>query len=126
MDNMEGLEGLFRDPHGPAYQRRQERVGPPLEYVAEKLAQTSRDLHRVLRAERARSRHGAVSDSAGVAPFWDLRPAFMHALVAYLALGNLLALAADPGALVEQLAGYTSEEFEDWLGRIAQASSVTG
>ena len=121
MVSLVGLEGLIGDPNGPAYQRRQERVGPPLEYVAEKLAQTLRDLHRVLRAERA-----DASGAPAGAPGRDLRPAFMHALVAYLALGNLLALAEDPGALTERLVGYTAAEFEDWPGRIARASSVTG
>lgn len=42
---MEGLEGLFSEPDGPAYAKREERVGPPLEYVREKIGNSLRTLH---------------------------------------------------------------------------------
>ena len=115
---MDGLDDLFRDPNGPAYQKQQARVGPPLEYVAEKLGTALTDLHRAVRV-----RGGAIEMSGEER---DLRSAFMHALVAYLALGNMLALAADPGALAERLLGATAEEFDAWLWRVEQESSVTG
>lgn len=115
---MHGLDDLFRDPNGPAYQQRQTRVGPPLEYVAEKLDTALTELHRA-----AKARSGVIDDSR---EGHDLRSAFMHALVAYLALGNMLALAEDPGALTERLLAFTHEEFDAWLRHVAQGSSVTG
>jgi hypothetical protein len=115
---MDGLDDLFRDPNGPAYQKQQARIGPPLEYVAEKLGTGLADLHRAVQVGRG------AGDSTGNER--DLRSAFMHALVAYLALGNMLALAEDPGALAERLLGATREEFDDWLWRVEQEGSVTG
>jgi hypothetical protein len=41
---MEGPEGLFAEPNGPAYQKREERFGPPLGYVQEKMASSLHDL----------------------------------------------------------------------------------
>lgn len=115
---MHGLDDLFREPNGPAYQKRQTRVGPPLEYVAEKLGTALTELHRA-----AQARNEAIAASGEER---DLQSAFMHALVAYLALGNMLALAEDPGVLTERLLGMTPEEFEAWLRHVGQGSSVTG
>ena len=116
---MDGLDDLFRDPNGPAYQTQQTRVGPPLEYVAQKLGAALGDLHRAAQ--------GAGAAGEGAAEVGrDLRLAFLHALVAYLALGNMLALAEDPGALTERLLGSTRGEFDAWLWHVGQGSSVTG
>ena len=46
-DEFEGLDGLYADPNGPAYQQTETRNGPPLEYVAEKLGESLRALHRL-------------------------------------------------------------------------------
>ena len=116
MSGLDDLDDVYRDPNGPAYQTREARVGPPLAYVAEKLGAALGDLHRAAHADR---RAGA-----GVGP--ELRSAFLHALVAYLALGNMLALAEDPGALTERLLAISREEFDDWRWRVSQESSVTG
>lgn len=56
----------------------------------------------------------------------DLRSAFLHSLVAYLALGNVLAMAEDSGALTERPLVSTHEEFDTRLRHVAQGSSVTG
>ena len=119
---MDGLDDLFRDPNGPAYQIQQARVGPPLEYVAQKLGAALGDLHRA--AQAAGSPKGTDEGASGLGR--DLRLAFLHALVAYLALGNMLALAEDPGALTERLLRSTREEFDAWLRHVEQGSSVTG
>jgi hypothetical protein len=122
---MDGLEDLFRDPNGPAYQTQQTRVGPPLEYVAQKLGTALGDLHRAAQTAQAAGATKATDEEAsGLGR--DLRLAFLHALVAYLALGNMLALAEDPGALTERLLGSTREEFDAWLRHVEQGSSVTG
>ena len=34
---MPGIDDLFSPPNGPAYERQETPMGPPLEYVAEKL-----------------------------------------------------------------------------------------
>src|SRR5688500_6864598 len=116
---MDGLDDLFRDPNGPAYQTQQTRVGPPLEYVAQKLSTALGDLHRAAQAAGAAGE--GTSDVSR-----DLRLAFLHALVAYLALGDMLALAEDPGALTERLLESTREEFDAWLRHVELGSSVTG
>lgn len=115
---MDGLDDLFRDPNGPAYQKRQTRTGPPLEYVAEKLSIALTELYRATHAGQG---EGDPADERR-----ELRSAFMHVLVAYLALGNMLALAEDPGALADRLLGSTREELDDWLWRVEREGSVTG
>lgn len=130
MDAFDELDPSFRDPNGPAYQTAQARVGPPLEYVAEKLAAALGDLHRAHRAVRgAPGGAGHPESAAELAPpdvQADLRLAFVHALVAYLALGNMLALADDPGALAARLLASSRAEFTDWLWRVGREGSVTG
>jgi hypothetical protein len=113
---MDGLDGVYRDPNGSAHQVRESRVGPPLEYVAEKLASTLSDLHRAFSAladDASGARRGVVAG-------------FTHALVAWLALGNMLALAEDPAALAGRLLALPSHEFEEWRWRVGQGASVTG
>lgn len=112
---MDSLDDRFREPNGPAHQARQTRVGPPLEYVVEKLAATLGDLHRAVSAAQATGGAGAA-----------VHAAFVHALVAYLALGNMLAVAEDPGALATRLLALSLEDFEDWRWRVGQEMSVTG
>ena len=116
MGGFDDLDDRYRDPNGPAYQTREARVGPPLAYVAEKLGTALGDLHRAA--------HGDRVTGAGVGP--ELRSAFLHALVAYLALGNMLALAEDRGGLTERLLAMSHEDFEAWRWRVSQESSVTG
>ena len=58
---IEGLDDLFGDPNGPAYQKREERVGPPLSYVGEKLGNSLRAVH-----ELARGLHGVSSSDLPV------------------------------------------------------------
>lgn len=47
---MEGLDDVFGEPNGPAYESRQTRTGPPLEYVSEKLGNALKHLHRTVRS----------------------------------------------------------------------------
>lgn len=51
--------------------------------------------------------------------------AFRSAIVGYLALKNMLALASD-NDLSSRLSSYTREEFTDWLDRIDRGGSVKG
>ena len=112
---IEGLEGIFGDPNGPAYQKRETRVGPPLEYVQEKLGRSLQKLH-------ALSRSLASADEA---TRLHSEHAFHYGLVAYLALINMLALANDAD-LADRLLTYNRSEFDDWLRRIEAGGSVTG
>ena len=113
---MEGLEGLFNEPNGPAYEKREERVGPPLDYVREKIANSLRTLH------------GIAQTAAGLGSadlerqVWN---AFYYELVGFLALSNMLALANDHG-LVDRLLAHNAEEFDDWIRRIEAEGSVVG
>ena len=52
------------------------------------------------------------------------RFAFHYALVGYLALMNLLAIANDH-EISDRLLGMSHEEFESWLDRIDEEGSVT-
>ena len=111
------LGDLYSDPNGPAYQGTQQRTGPPLEYVAEKLRRSLERLHE-LRAEA----HG----TAGVEPTLEraAQGAFYYAAVAYLALHNMLAL-ANPPEFTDRLLAMSHAEFGEWLDGIDQEGSVT-
>ena len=127
---IEGLDDVFGDPNGPAYQKREERVGPPLTYVGEKLGNSLRAVH-----ELARGVHGAsnsdlpvfsATDSEIIAEYQrKVDAAFYYGLVAYLALVNMLAL-ANESQLVERLVALSSDEFDEWLRGIEEGGSVTG
>ena len=110
-------DDLFRGPNDGAYEKGQERVGPPLEYVAEKFRHGLEATHHLLADLNQGKGHDSMLFSA--------RHAFLSQLTGYLALNNLLALANDHN-LSQRLEGYSSEEFKEWLDRIDQQGSVTG
>lgn len=103
------IDDIPLDANGPAYQRQELRVGPPLEYVAEKLRRSVECQQRVLAS----------------APTSDAMAAFHYALVAYLALNNMLA-AADPPSFSNRLAQMTPDDFSHWLDAIDRGGSVLG
>ncbi len=118
---IDGLEGVFGDPNGPAYQQREERVGPPLAYVQEKLGNALRAIHALAHASAGQAASGSTDEKRQR----KTAEAFYYSLVAYLALTNMLAAADDPD-LVERLTAYSVDEFEQWLDDIERGESVTG
>lgn len=130
---MADLEGVFSDPNGPAYQRTETRTGPPLDYVAGKLRACLEAVHS-LHADAARHAVGCLpANRPPGSPYavsaQDLEcgthAALHYAVVAYLALNNMLALANSPD-LVNQLLGMSRDEFKVWLDRIDREGLVTG
>ena len=109
-------DDLMRGPNDSAYEKEEVRVGPPLEYVAEKLRHGVEATHVVLAALRGRQGNESLIFNASYA--------FRSQVTAYLALNNFLALVNDEG-FFERLEGYSKEQFEDWLRRIDQQGSVT-
>lgn len=122
----------FVSPNAGAYEREELRVGPPLDYVAEKLRASLESQHDVICALRDR----LPDDVSAVTP---LRPgvnlkadflkfpahaAFWNALVAYLALNNLAALATQE--TMERLLTFSRDELHDWFRRIDRAGSTAG
>jgi hypothetical protein len=126
-DPFEGLDDEYSDPNGPAYQKTESRTGPPLEYVSEKLRSSIERLH-ALNHELA-SRAEREAPGAGQAPAFDsakseAEAAFYYALVAWLALNNMLS-AANPPSFSERLAAMPRQEFRDWLDNIQLGGSVS-
>ena len=115
-DANDDADDEMRDSNDSAYEKEQVRVGPPLEYVAEKLRHGVESTHYVL----AELRRQQGSESL----IFNTSYAFRSQITAYLALNNFLALVNDEG-FFERLEGYTKEQFEDWLSRIDQQGSVT-
>ena len=129
---IEGLDGLFGDPNGPAYQKHEERVGPPLSYVQEKLGNALRASHRIASAFAATQSGSHLPPLPSTVPpevideyARNSLQAFHYNLIAFLALTNMLAAAADAN-LAERLVRYSAKEFDDWLDNIEQGGSVTG
>lgn len=115
-DADDDVDDQMRGSNDGAYEKEQMRVGPPLEYVAEKLRHGIEATHHVL----AELRRQQGSDSL----IFNVSYAFRSQITAYLALNNFLALVNDEG-FFERLEGYTKEQFDDWLRRIDQQGSVT-
>jgi len=122
-------DDLIRPPNDNAYEAKEVRTGPPLDYVAEKLGRSLETLHSLIREIQRRVPGDLLVDNrASVRDEYLLptaRYGFHCALVAYLALKNMLALANDSD-LDDKLLAYSGDEFKEWLGRIGQAGSVTG
>lgn len=123
------------EPNDGAYLKTETRTGPPLEYVAEKLRACIEALHSLHQAVAAGGHNVPAGnpnptqeDSSGgpgrAAILFAGQAAFRYALVSYLALNNLLALANDPD-LTELLLRLDGDAFNVWIARIASEGSVT-
>ena len=104
----------FLEPNNGAYEKTEERTGPPLEYIAEKLRKSLEACHEVVRG----TRDGQIASMHASA-------AFRYGLVGYLGMQNLLAL-VNEGEVFDRLENYTHEQFIEWLDRIDRQGSVTG
>lgn len=132
--NPDDPDDFFRPPNDAAYEADELRSGPPLEYVAEKFRHNLEAVHNLIHDIRQRLPDdlsmGESSSGPSVSVKGDfLLPtacyAFHSAIVGYLALNNMLALANDNG-LDDRLLAYSRDEFKEWLDRIDQSGSVTG
>ena len=92
-----------------------------MEYVSEKLEHALEHMHHVV---QSLEEDMAASDTKDRVVF-TARAAFQQALVSFLALHNLLALANDP-QLPEKLLGLPGDDFEEWLVNNRAEGSVTG
>lgn len=118
---------FLRPPNDGAYETEEVRTGPPLDYVAEKFRRCLEGLHGAIREIQSGSQPDATTGDGGQAESvpYQARYAFHSAIVGYLALHNLLAL-ANQDDLDERLLTHSRDEFSDWLDRIKQAGSLTG
>ena len=132
---MPGLDGVFGEPNWPAFEKREERYGPPLSYIHGKMAHSLRELHDAVRSiQRYVPEDPPERPADGGTPYplkagYLLGPAkyaFHLQLVAYLALGNMLGLAADPSGLTDRLLRLDRDEFKEWIEGVERGASVTG
>lgn len=108
------LYEILGDSNAGAYQRVEERTGPPLAYVAEKSRGAIEQIHAVYLQ--------LGDDSSARAP---AQAAFHYALVSYLALNNMLTLAGDH-RVVTRLLAMPPDELTRWLDAVDAEGSVTG
>ena len=128
------------DPNGAAYRTGERRVGPPLDYVGEKLRQGLACQHALLHALRvpggpddgARSdgassgtSSGASGGPSGGASAMAARLAFGYQLTAYLALYNMLGSRGSEDD-VDRLVATAPGDFRRWLDFVAREGSVSG
>jgi hypothetical protein len=109
------------DSNAGAYQKTEYRQGPPLEYVSEKIEHSLTDLHATINTINRVIQDSEKKDTI----LFSAKSAFLQALVAFLALQNLLNTANTPG-LLQHLLGLSSEGFEEWLQQARREGSVTG
>ena len=122
-DDVDGVDdGLPGPPNDGAYEADELRTGPPLSYVAEKFRHCLEGLHGAIgKIETAAKADADLDELIG----FQAKYAFHAAIVGYLALHNMLALANEHD-LDDRLLAYSRDEFKEWLDRIDQAGSVTG
>jgi len=108
------LSAIVGDSNNGAYQRVEQRTGPPLAYVAEKLRSALEQIHVA---------HCSMLDGADERG--AVQAAFHYCLVSYLALNNMLSLAGDDD-VVERLFAMSRDELHTWLEVVAVEGSVTG
>lgn len=108
------LYDIIGDSNAGAYQRFEERVGPPLAYVAEKSRHAIEQIQVVYRS---------IADGGG--DRGAALAAFHYGLVFCLALNNMLSLAGDH-RLIQWLLAMPAREFSKWLDAVDAEGSVTG
>lgn len=119
---MDDMEGMFRPPNDGAYEKKEQRTGPPLDYVAEKLRRSLEITHFLiislnnLEGPSQKELDPLLNQTSG---------ALRYQLTSYLALKNMLALVNDNG-FFERMENSSTEDFRDWLDRIDQQGSVLG
>jgi len=109
-------------PNDGAYEQQELRSGPPLVYVAEKFRHCLEGQRRVISRIEAAAKKGTDRDEMLA---FQAKYAFHSALVGYLALHNMLALANEHD-ITERLLRYSEDDFTEWLNRIDTEGSVTG
>ena len=115
-------DGLPGPPNDGAYEADELRMGPPLSYVAEKFRHCLEGLHGAIgKIETAAKADADLDNLIG----FQAKYAFHSAVVGYLALYNMLALANEHD-ISERLLRYSKDDFTEWLDRIDAGGSVTG
>ena len=109
-------------PNDGAYEEQELRSGPPLSYVAEKFRHCLEGLHGAIgKMETAAKLEADQNELIG----FQAKYAFHSAVVGYLALHNMLALANEHD-ISERLLRYTKDGFFERPDRIDAGGSVTG
>lgn len=129
------IEDFFKDPNGPAYQKEEKRSGPPLDYIAEKLRYSVESHHEVLRivrecirielpTEPCYSKESGISIKEECLEF-NAMYGFHNAIIAFLALYNMLGSAQAPD-YTEKLSRTKKEELDKWLDFVEREGSING
>jgi hypothetical protein len=129
------IEDFFNDPNGPAYQKEEKRVGPPLDYIAEKLRNSIESHHEVLRITREcilidLPREPCYSDESEISIKeecleFNAMYGFHNAVIAFLALYNMLGSAAEAD-YTERLSKIKKNDLDKWLDFVEREGSING
>lgn len=140
LDSVSGqqdLKGIFGSPNGSAYETAEVRIGPPLDYIAEKLRTAIVSAYNAVRSSLNTSGLEEVNPEVfravmrgeeGKGKNETCRCAvisFRFSLHAYLALQNMLA-PMNQHDIIERLLSMTWDDLQAWLDRVTQEGSVTG
>ena len=113
-------DGLPGPPNDGAYETDELRTGPPLSYVAEKFRYCLEGLHGAIgKIETAGKAEADLDELIG----FQAKYAFHSAVVGYLALHNMLALANEHD-ISERLLRYSKDDFTEGPARLRRAGWV--
>jgi hypothetical protein len=128
------FDDLMRNTNGSAYENKEVRVGPPLDYIGDKLKSSLEQHHEMLSNIKTYVPDGlpllgyiegtplSVKDDFLVSPAFL---AFHYQVVAFAALFNMLG-SIRSSTDVQRLAEMPKEEFKKWLNLIEREGSVLG
>ena len=108
-------------PNAGCYSKKEEREGPPLAYISEKIRSSLFGLHAFLASGQPCYKLTLNTDAA---PYWfGATEAFRNMLKSYLCLNNLAGLWTND--LQEKLMAMKSKDFNRWLSDVEREGSVT-
>lgn len=97
--------------NGSAYEKEEQRLGVPLDYVADKLGNAILELSALAQRQPDLSK--------------DLYLTMRYQLIAFLALNNMLAAANDPD-LTDRMLSLSRDEAERWVNLVHRQGDVSG
>lgn len=129
------LEDILGDSNGGAFRVAEARVGPPLEYVSDKLSSSLSMQHELFNAivrfvpedlPQPVGAAGTLFSTKEDGLLSESHAAFRLTVVGFLALHNMLQLANGNSDFLEQLLAMTHVDFDKWLEFVRSEGSVHG
>lgn len=129
------FDDFMRSTNGPAYEKSEERNGPPLSYAGEKLRYSLENCHELLKGIGecvpddlplpSRYQEGAPVSAKSDLLQSPASASFHYQITAFAALFNMLGVIKS-NKDIDRLAQMSAQDFKKWLDFIEREGSVVG